>query len=369
MKPKKEQQIHLNLNMMSDFRVISLSEEMGHEGISLYFQMYFFLYMQKECCHNLHKLELLAKIFKTDAETLTRVICDFELFSMAEDGTFSSTMLDEEMDITRPYTNCKVAKETASPAANVEAEASEKGVRKEVGKETSQTEKDAPKAGKATDAKAAKTTTPKAGKEAETIVEKAAKPACKSNKNTWKTDEKAAFQQAKSSDFGAVSTTSGNNNINIKYNQKEITTTSRPDNLKPTREWTECIHDAFAQTSWLEVVAMQSGMKMALAENLNFITHLFTRHVIAQGTELNITSDHEAKSYFMNFIRQGSPTRRDVDGKLKEYIRGKVQNKAYSPYEQYDPKTKQRSYDGVPIPADAPPRPNARVGWSYERSG
>jgi len=361
MKPKKEQQIHLNLNMMSDFRVISLSEEMGHDGISLYFQMYFFLHMQKECCHNLHKLELLTKIFKTDTETLNRVICDFELFSMDEDGTFSSTMLDEEMDITRPYTNCKVAKETASPAANVEAEASEKGVRKEVGKETSQTEKDAPKSGKATETKAGKTTG--------TIVEKTGKTACKSYKNASKTDEKASFQQAKSSDFGAVSTTSGNNNINIKYNQKEITTTSRPDNLKSAREWTECIHDAFAQTSWLEVVAMQSGMKMALAENLNFITHLFTRHVIAQGTEHNITSDHEAKSYFMNFIRQDSPTRRKVDEELKEYIRGKVQNKAYSPYEQYDPKTKQRSYDGVPIPADAPPRPNARVRWSYERSG
>ena len=366
MKPKKEQQIHLNLNMMSDFRVISLSEEMGHEGISLYFQVYFFLHMQKECCHNLHKLELLAKIFKTDAETLTRVICDFELFSMAEDGTFSSTMLDEEMDITRPYAHRKVAGETASTAANAGAEANGK----EVGKETSQTEKDAPKTGKAIDAKVGKTTAPKAGKEAETIVEKAAKPACKSYKNTWKTDEKTSFQQAKSSDFGTVSTTSGNNNnINIKYNQKESSSISRPDNLKPARNWTECVRDAFAQSSWLEVVAMQSGMQMALKENLSFIIHLFTRHVIAQGTELNITSDHEAKSYFMNFIRQGSPTRRDVDGKLKEYIRGKVQDKAHSPYEQYDPKTKQRSYDGVPIPADAPPRPNARVGWSYEKSG
>jgi len=246
MKPKKEQQIHLNLNMMSDFRVISLSEEMGHEGISLYFQVYFFLHMQKDCCHNLHKLELLAKIFKTDAETLKRVICDFELFSMDEDGTFSSTMLDEEMDITRPYAHRKVAGETASTAANAGAEADGK----EVGKETSQTEKDAPKAGKAIDAKAGKTTAPKVGKEAETIVEKAAKPACKSNKNTWKTDEKSSFQQAKSSDFGTVSTTSGNNNnINIKYNQKESSSISRPDNLKPARNWTECVRDAFAQSS------------------------------------------------------------------------------------------------------------------------
>ena len=34
-----------------------------------------------------------------------------------------------------------------------------------------------------------------------------------------------------------------------------------------------------------------------------------------------------------------------------------------SSYETYNPLTGERSYCGVPLPADAPPRPNGRATW------
>lgn len=96
---KKEPQIHLDMNMFSDYRIMSLEDRFGHEGISVYIHLYFFLRMQPDYCHNCNELELLASRFNTTIEVLLEIICNFGLFRMAEDGTFCCIMLDEEMEI------------------------------------------------------------------------------------------------------------------------------------------------------------------------------------------------------------------------------------------------------------------------------
>ena len=69
------------------------------------------------------------------------------------------------------------------------------------------------------------------------------------------------------------------------------------------------------------------------------------------------------QAYFANYIRPGKPTRLFLEEKLKERSRMQNESTSLSPYETYNPLTGERSYCGVPLPADAPPRPNGRATW------
>ena len=71
----------------------------------------------------------------------------------------------------------------------------------------------------------------------------------------------------------------------------------------------------------------------------------------------------EAEAYFANYIRRERPTRLFLEEKLKERSRMQNESISLSPYETYNPLTGERSYCGVPLPADAPPRPNGRATW------
>ena len=127
--------------------------------------------------------------------------------------------------------------------------------------------------------------------------------------------------------------------------------------------WECYINEAFKVQSWVEIVGMMSGLKGDFLNNLPFIRSMFKKHVVVQGSTERITSVSEAQAYFANYIRPGKPTRLFLEEKLKE--RSRMQNKStsLSPYETYNPLTGERSYCGVPLPADAPPRPNGRATW------
>ena len=127
--------------------------------------------------------------------------------------------------------------------------------------------------------------------------------------------------------------------------------------------WEQCINEAFITQSWLEAVGMMSGLKELFLNNLPFIRDLFKKHVVAQGNTGGITSVSEAEAYFANYIRRERPTRLFLEEKLKERSRMQNESTSLSPYETYNPLTGERSYCGVPLPADAPPRPNGRATW------
>ena len=127
--------------------------------------------------------------------------------------------------------------------------------------------------------------------------------------------------------------------------------------------WEQCINEAFITQSWLEAVGMMSGLKELFLNNLPFIRDLFKKHVVAQGNTGGITSVSEAEAYFANYIRRERPTRLFLEEKLKERSRMQNESISLSPYETYNPLTGERSYCGVPLPADAPPRPNGRATW------
>ena len=152
--------------------------------------------------------------------------------------------------------------------------------------------------------------------------------------------------------------------------EKEIIAVAAVDKLPRFSElsetiprWEQCINEAFITQSWLEAVGMMSGLKELFLNNLSFIRDLFKKHVVAQGNTGGITSVSEAEAYFANYIRRERPTRLFLEEKLKERSRMQNESTSLSPYETYNPLTGERSYCGVPLPAEAPPRPNGRATW------
>ena len=152
--------------------------------------------------------------------------------------------------------------------------------------------------------------------------------------------------------------------------EKEIIAVAAVDKLPRFSElsetiprWEQCINEAFITQSWLEAVGMMSGLKELFLNNLSFIRDLFKKHVVAQGNTGGITSVSEAEAYFANYIRRERPTRLFLEEKLKERSRMQNESTSLSPYETYNPLTGERLYCGVPLPADAPPRPNGRATW------
>ena len=152
--------------------------------------------------------------------------------------------------------------------------------------------------------------------------------------------------------------------------EKEIIAVAAVDKLPRFSElsetiprWEQCINEAFITQSWLEAVGMMSGLKELFLNNLSFIRDLFKKHVVAQGNTGGITSVSEAEAYFANYIRRERPTRLFLEEKLKERSRMQNESTSLSPYETYNPLTGERSYCGVPLPADASPRPNGRATW------
>ena len=130
------------------------------------------------------------------------------------------------------------------------------------------------------------------------------------------------------------------------------------DTVPATLAWERYVDELANEQHWIEVMAMRSGLGLVFVNRFPEVLKHFKLHVQALGSEKDIQSPSDAKRYFCFFNTPGSVTfRKLVDELQKPIDKGKYK------HEDYDPATGQRSYCGVPIPADAPPRPNAQAVW------
>lgn len=130
--------------------------------------------------------------------------------------------------------------------------------------------------------------------------------------------------------------------------------------------WEACIDTAFMDRPWTEVVAMHAGMGLRFIERLPEIIAFFKQHVRTYGKEATVCTVEDAKCYFSNFVRPASPTRKALDAELTHTDCRHRQKDPYR-YEERDPATGERRYCGLPIPKEAPPRPNACAVWDEAR--
>lgn len=150
---------------------------------------------------------------------------------------------------------------------------------------------------------------------------------------------------------------------NRRVEKRRITTATAVEAAVPS--WKRNIEEAMNEQNWIELQAANSGLGKNFMVYLQEIRRLFEEHIQIQGAENEIDSLRDAKSYFANFIRQGTSTSKRVAEKLQMLKQERQEEDPYK-YETVDPQTGARSYYGVPIPADAPPRPSNDALWDEE---
>ncbi|WP_368325666.1 DUF4373 domain-containing protein [Phocaeicola vulgatus] len=364
-----EQFIRLNCSLMSDYKMMKLNAEMKCMGIGLYIQMILFLRRQQEYKHDFNELDLLAEQWEATVEDLQHLIKDFNLFVIMEDGYFRCLYLDEVMGYQNKLSEQRAAagskggrsskKKTVQTAEKVITStvltAADKEANDDAGNKENNTESNAENS-----VKCMKNTIEKS--DDENVTENTLQ--CIDNECV-NGGLQASFKQNFIREEKNRGEKKNNNN-----KEKEIIAVAAVDKLPRFSElsetiprWEQCINEAFITQSWLEAVGMMSGLKELFLNNLSFIRDLFKKHVVAQGNTGGITSVSEAEAYFANYIRRERPTRLFLEEKLKERSRMQNESTSLSPYETYNPLTGERSYCGVPLPADAPPRPNGRATW------
>ena len=126
--------------------------------------------------------------------------------------------------------------------------------------------------------------------------------------------------------------------------------------------WERYVDELQQDEQWMELVAMRSGLKEQFRVLLPRIVESFKRHVRSLGNEGNILSSGDAKHYFFFFLNPSSPTYKNLILELQ-----KPKDKGKYKHEDRAPTTGKRSYCGIPIPDDAPPRPNSQAVWSGEK--
>ena len=126
-----------------------------------------------------------------------------------------------------------------------------------------------------------------------------------------------------------------------------------------TLAWERYVDELAKEQQWIEIQAMRSGLGMTFVKRFDEVLQHFKRHVQAVGNEKDIQSPSDAKRYFCFFNTPGSATFARLIAELHKPVdRGKYR------FEDRDPTSGQRSYCGIPIPSDAPPRPNDQAVWS-----
>ena len=129
--------------------------------------------------------------------------------------------------------------------------------------------------------------------------------------------------------------------------------------VSSTPAWEQYVDGLRHEQSWIEIMAMRSGMGKAFVQRFDEVLRIFKEHVQSVAHESHIISPSEAKRYFCFFNTPGSATFRKLVEELQKPIdKGKFR------FEHRDPTTGERSYCGIPIPSDAPPRPNDQAVWN-----
>ena len=149
--------------------------------------------------------------------------------------------------------------------------------------------------------------------------------------------------------------------IEEKKKEEKTTTSSSKEDAAAVEPWESHIDSLRHEEQWKEVMAMRSGMGQDFIRRFDEVLHYFKQHVRAVANESHILSPSEAKKYFCFYLTPGSTPYQ----KLMLHLKQTEAKDAYR-FEQRNPDTGERSYCGVPIPADAPPRPNDQAVWNEE---
>ena len=381
-------------------KMLSLTADKGLEGYGAYWVLLEYLREQSDYCMPLSLLPSLAKQLGKFTQWVEELVCNYGLFVLTDDGRFTSQGLQQRMkplENKRKARDAKAEKEALKlaaqqagngtpPTASRRTRGSSNPVRPVVAKPVgeadcfSETSEAVPPTNETVQptthesvAPSEKTVPPTQKTMPEKPVNNntnssfsAAQKTETNEKNSAKKVENTPLQLLDNERVAKVSLEENSiveNSIEeIKRKEKEATASERESSSsgRKSSSWEGWLNEALGERSWLELQAIHSGLGGAFLPYLEVISKAFREHVLRQGTEVTICSLRDVKSYFSNYIRQGSITNKH----LREVIEKAATTNVYRFEQLVDG---QRTYCGLPIPEGAPPRPAMTSVWDERK--
>lgn len=320
-----------SLMAMNDPRMRNLTEKEGLKGLGAYWIIIEKLALLPEPRAQLEYLRPFCSSKKISFAYLTKIILEYKLFKLEEDGYFSA----EELNPVKKREK-KMAKNdgklTDSKPKNDEKQQKMSGNNSEI--------QAAPPANSLENKESAKQTTDSFKENIKDIITSSAK-----EKETA-ADDDANFPIVRHSSL-TVCDGSG-----------------RPQpTLQPVRPWQELVDELTERTPWLEAVCMQSGYGTLLMRHIKEAVGCFKQHIEIYDKWHDLLTQSDARRYFVNYTKTAQ-TSQILHANLLA-IDARQQSAAPPDPHRYEQLVNgRRTYLGCPIPDDAPPRPNATAFWN-----
>lgn len=159
----------------------------------------------------------------------------------------------------------------------------------------------------------------------------------------------------------------------FKENIKDITTSAIKEketaaaddvDVNPIRPWQEVVDGLAVRTPWLEAACIHSGYGELLMRHIEAAVDCFKKHIEVYDKWRNLLSESDARRYFVNFTNPGQHTSQALHATLLA-LDAKQQSVAPpDPYRYEQRIDGRRTYLGCLIPDNAPPRPNNTAFWN-----
>lgn len=117
---------------------------------------------------------------------------------------------------------------------------------------------------------------------------------------------------------------------------------------------------------WTETALMKSGFGLLIMKHWAKTLDLFREHTLVNLTRESIRSVEDAKRYFYFYIT--NPTSGGLLRKALEMVDQQMKSEGVYRFEDAVSRQGHRSYHGIPLPDDAPPRPDDRADWDFENN-
>lgn len=196
----------------------------------------------------------------------------------------------------------------------------------------------------------------------------------KNDENRQKTaEEKTENSNEKQANALNTSTDKETSREVFKENIKDITTSAIKEketaaaddvNFNPIRPWQEVVDGLVVRTPWLEAACIHSGYGELLMRHIETAVDCFKKHIEVYDKWHNLLSESDARRYFVNFTNPGQHTSQALYATLMA-LDAKQQSAAPpDPYRYEQRIDGRRTYLGCLIPDNAPPRPDNTAFWN-----
>lgn len=140
-------------------------------------------------------------------------------------------------------------------------------------------------------------------------------------------------------------------------------TVNRAAPVMPVGAWEALVDEMQTYQEWMDMIGMHSGLGKLFLKHQDRVVALFKNHIRLYDKGGGLLYLSHVRQYFANFLADGSTTCKKVKATLLSEIDRENGNTAGDDYCHETLIGGQRTYLGRPIPADAPPRPDAYAVW------